>query len=128
MEVQYGFFFYLATKFSFIVGSIKTWDEQTRFYFSKYLVVLIINLVSFVHGYSQLISLEVIVVYWKLSFQETQANSNRLLEQPYVKLPIAELLNRISWAKLRNYSEDLRSCWTYSIIVVTTNFSKNHRR
>ena len=59
-------------------------------------MVLIINLVSLIHGYSQLISLEVVVVYWKLSFQETQANSNRLLEQSDVKLPIAELLNRIS--------------------------------
>ena len=43
----------------------------------------IINLVTFIHGYS----LEVVIGYWKVSFQETQANLNRLHGKPDVKYP-----------------------------------------
>ena len=46
-----------------------------------------INLVTLIHGYSQVISLEIIVGYWKLrSFQETQVNLNGLLEKPDITL------------------------------------------
>ena len=46
-----------------------------------------INLVTLIHGYSQVISLEIVVGYWKLrSFQETQVNLNGLLEKPDITL------------------------------------------
>ena len=47
----------------------------------------VINLVTLIHGYSQVISLEIVVGYWKLrSFQETQVNLNGLLEKPDITL------------------------------------------
>ena len=46
-----------------------------------------INLVTLIHGYSQVISLEIVVGYWKLrSFQETQVNLNGLLQKPDITL------------------------------------------
>ena len=46
-----------------------------------------INLVTLIHGYSQVISLEIVVGYWKLRcFQETQVNLNGLLEKPDITL------------------------------------------
>ena len=40
------------------------------------------NLVTLNHDYSQLISFDIEVGYWKLSFQETQVNLIGLLEKP----------------------------------------------
>ena len=43
----------------------------------------VINLVTFIHGYSYLVSLEIVVGYKKLrSFQGTQVNLSLLLEKP----------------------------------------------
>ena len=43
----------------------------------------VINFLTLIHGYSYLISLETVVIYWKLrSFQETQVNLSVLLEKP----------------------------------------------
>ena len=45
------------------------------------------NLVTLNHDYSQLISFDIEVGYWKLSFQETQVNLIGLLEKPDIMFP-----------------------------------------
>ena len=55
------------------------------------------NLVILIHGYSNLISLESVVGYWKPgSFQETQVNLNGSLEKPDITYPSWNSLNGIS--------------------------------
>ena len=52
---------------------------------------LIINLVNFIHGYSCLISLEIVLGYNKLrSFQGTQVNLSVLLEKGDVTYPLRD--------------------------------------
>ena len=68
------------------------------------------NLVTLNHDYSQLISFDIEVGYWKLSFQETQVNLIGLLEKPDIMFPSRIFKNGILWTNLRNYSEDLRLC------------------
>ena len=70
----------------------------------------VINLVSLIHGYSYLISLEIVVGYRKLrSFQGTQVNFSVTRESRY-QVFIAKLLIRISRAKLHNLFENLGPC------------------
>ena len=46
------------------------------------------NLSTLIDGYSNLISLEIVVGYWKLkSFQDNQVNSNGLPEKPDITYP-----------------------------------------
>ena len=87
----------------------------------------IINLVTLIHVYLHLISLEIVVDYLELrSFQETQVNLNGLQKKLDITYPWRNSYNGISWTKLLNYSEDLGLCWICSVSVGTTTFSKNH--
>ena len=57
------------------------------FIFQSFWRWLVMNLVTLNHDYSQLISFDIEVGYWKLSFQETQVNLIGLLEKPDIMFP-----------------------------------------
>ena len=79
------------------------------------------NLVTLIHWYPHLISLEIVVGYWKLrTFQKTQVNWSGLPEKLGLTYPSWNSQYGISRAKLRN--KDLLPCWKYFVSVGTTNF------